>query len=752
MPAADDRVIAAPPPLELWAGLECTLNRVGDRQHDQLALTGHYDREEDLELLAALGIRTIRYPVLWERIERGLSDDEAWSLTDRRMAQLERLGIDPIVGLVHHGSGPLDTSLLDPRFAERLAAFAGRVAARYPWVRRFTPVNEPLTTARFAGLYGVWYPHEQTPGAMLRALLTQIRATRLAMAAIRAVRPDAQLVQTEDLGKTHTTRTLAYQAAFENERRWLTFDMLGGRFDRGHPLRDYAHWAGIGDDEIDDAIEDGCPPDILGINHYVTSERWLDDRLDRYPAHTHGGNHRHRYADVEAVRALPDGTAGPRALLGEAWDRYHLPLAVTEAHIGCTREQQLRWLDEVWHAALDARAAGADIRAVTAWAAFGARDWSSLVTELRGDYEPGLFDIRAPRPRPTALSRMARALATTGEFEHPALGGAGWWHHPHRITYRVADGSDSAHDPAPRAPGPARVARRRHDSPAPVLITGAGGTLGRAFTRICAERGLAARAFPRRELDITDRGAVDRALDETRAWAIVNAAGWVRVDDAEQDPHGCYAANVAGAATLAAACAERDVRLVTFSSDLVFDGAKGAPYVESDAPAPLGIYGRSKAEAEVRTRLLLPLALVVRTAAFFGARDDWNFVVRTLRSLAAGEPIDAAEDLVVSPTFVPDLVHAALDLLIDGEHGVWHLANEGATTWADLARDVARLAGCDESLVRGRGSSELGFTAPRPRNSALASERGSLMPPLARSLERCVAALAGATVRAALHA
>jgi len=738
MPAAapGDRISR----LELWAGLECTLNRVGDRQHDQLALTGHYERENDLALLASLGIRTIRYPILWERIERGVAEDEAWAFTDRRMAQLRELGIDPIVGLVHHGSGPLDTNLLDAAFATRLAAFARRVAERYPWVTRFTPVNEPLTTARFAGLYGAWYPHQRSPGAMLRALLIQLRATRLAMEAIRSVIPGAQLIQTEDLGKAHATRALAYQAAFENERRWLTFDMLTGRFDRGHPLRDYAHWAGISDDEIDDALGDGCPPDLLGINHYVTSERWLDERLERYPAHTHGGNHRHRYADVEAVRVLADGTAGPRVLLAEAAERYRLPIAVTEVHIGCTREQQLRWLDEVWHAALDVRAAGADIRAVTAWAALGSRDWSSLVTELRGDYEPGLFDIRAPRPRPTALARMASALATGASFVHPALDGAGWWHQPGHASYR-GDGTGLHEGAAGRDP---HRARRVKAPGAPLLVAGAGGTLGRAFARACADRGLAVRALRRRELDITDRAAVDRALDESGAWGIVNAAGWVRVDDAESDPSGCTWANVAGAATLAAACAEHEVRLLTFSSDLVFDGEKGAPYVESDQPAPLGVYGRSKAKAEARTLALLHSALVIRTAAFFGARDDANFVARTLRALAAGDEVDAADDLVVSPTHVPDLVNAALDLLIDGEHGIWHLANAGATTWAALARDVARIGGFDESLVRARPAAELGFAARRPRNSALASERASLMPPLGGAVERCVAALLAA--------
>src|SRR4051794_23078771 len=174
-------------PLELWAGFECTLNRVGDAQHDQLELSGHYDRLDDLDRLAALGVRTIRYPILWERIVSGKPDGEAWSWTDARMRRLRELGIEPIVGLVHHGSGPFGTSLLDDGFAEGLAAFARVVAERYPWVPRYTPVNEPLTTARFSALYGIWYPHVAGDAAFLRATLNQVRATRLAMTAIRDV-------------------------------------------------------------------------------------------------------------------------------------------------------------------------------------------------------------------------------------------------------------------------------------------------------------------------------------------------------------------------------------------------------------------------------------------------------------------------------------------------------------------------------------------------------------------------------------
>ena len=111
-------------PLELWAGFECTLNRVGSAQHDQLALLRHYVRRDDIDRLAALGVRTVRYPMLWERIERGEPDGRPWEWTDQRWPRCAPSGSTPIVGLVHHGSGPIGTSLLDDEFPERFAAFA----------------------------------------------------------------------------------------------------------------------------------------------------------------------------------------------------------------------------------------------------------------------------------------------------------------------------------------------------------------------------------------------------------------------------------------------------------------------------------------------------------------------------------------------------------------------------------------------------------------------------------------------------
>jgi dTDP-4-dehydrorhamnose reductase len=417
------------PSLAMWAGIECTVNRVGDRYFDQLVRTGHHARVGDLDLIAELGVRTVRYPVLWERhAPRGLPAAD-WSWSDERLGRLRALGIEPIVGLVHHGSGPAHTSLVDERFPEELAAYARAVAARYPWVTRFTPVNEPLTTARFSALYGHWFPHARDDASFVRALLVQCRATALAMRAIREVIPGAELVSTEDLGSTQSTPRLAYQAAFENERRWLSLDLLCGRVDRAHPLRQWLVKAAAGDAMIEEVLEElaarPCPPSIVGLNYYLTSERWLDDAWQRWPAWSHGGNGQHRYADVHAV--LAGKMLGLAPLLQAAWERYRLPLAITEAHLGGTRDEQLRWLVDIYNAASRARGAGVDVRAVTAWSTFGCYDWHILVTREDGCYEPGLYDIRGPSPRPTALARAVRALAAGTRPDHPVLAAPGAW-------------------------------------------------------------------------------------------------------------------------------------------------------------------------------------------------------------------------------------------------------------------------------------------------------------------------------------
>lgn len=703
---------------EVWAGVECTVNRVGDRYHDQLKRGGHEHRPDDIGRLAALDVTAVRYPVLWER---HTADPGEWDRTDDRLARFRSLGVTPILGLVHHGSGPSHTSLADPHFADGLAAFAAQVAERYPWADAYTPVNEPLTTARFSGLYGIWYPHGRSDNAFARCLLNQCQAVALAMRAVRAVNPAARLIQTEDLGQSHAPPALAYQTEFENARRWLSWDLLCGRVDRRHPMRGYLRWAGVPDGDIDWFRDNPFPPDVLGVNYYVTSERYLDPRLELYPPGLHGGNGKHTYADVEAVRVLAGGTAGVGSILRQAWERYRLPVAVTEAHLGCTREEQVRWLADVWRAACGARAAGSDVRAVTAWSAFGAHDWDSLVTQDRGSYEPGVFDARTDPPRPTAVATVVKQLAATGEPDHPVLDAPGWWRRPERLLF--PDGP-----PAPEVPAvkPAR----------PLLVTGGAGPLGAALLRACARRGLAVVAPPRAELDITDPRSFAAAVESMRPWAVVNAAGFGKVDAAESAAERCRRYNAHGPAVVAAACAARSVPVVTFSTDLVFDGQANRPYTEDAAPAPLSVYGAAKAEAERRVLAAHPGALVVRAGALFGPWDARNFLARALAALKAGEPFAAADDLVTTPAYLPDLVNEVLDLLIDGECGLWHLAPPDPMTWADLARVAAERARLDPAGVVGRPAESFRWPAPRPAYSALGTGRGVLLPPLADGLAR----------------
>jgi dTDP-4-dehydrorhamnose reductase len=720
-------------PLEMWAGIECTVNRVGDEYFDQLERNGHAKRLDDLELFAELGIKKIRYPVLWEKIAPHGLETADWSWADERLEKLHKLGITPIVGLVHHGSGPRNTSLVDPEFPQKLAVFARAVAERYPWVTYYTPVNEPLTTARFSGMYGHWYPHGRDPLTFVRALLGECQAIALAMKAIREVNPDAKLVQTEDLGKTHTTPKLVYQAEFENERRWLSFDLLCGRINQTHFIWEYLCNCGISEAELEAAAKNSyCPPDIIGINHYLTSERFLDENLEIYPTWTHGGNGKDKYADVEAVRVCAEGTAGAYILLKETWERYKLPIAVTEIHLHCTREEQLRWFYEVWNAANKLQDEGVDIRAVTAWSLLGSYDWNSLLTRSVGYYEAGVFDLRSPNPRPTAIAKLVADLAYGRQPNHPLFETPGWWRRPERLEYPAVS---CFHEGCGTEVVPA--------ASRPLLIIGAKGTLGKAFARLCELRGITYRLLTRQEMDITDAASVNAVFAELKPWGVVNAAGYVRVDDAEREPHVCLKINTEGAEILATACAQHNTALLTFSSDLVFNGAVTNPYVETDTVAPLNVYGCSKVLAEKLVLQANPASLVIRTSAFFGPWDEYNFVTIALRELSAGNTFVAAEDAVVSPTYVPDLVHASLDLLIDGESGLWHLANKSASAqltegiaWADLAKLAAKQAGVSISSLVALPAQELGWIAPRPSYSVLGSSRGEIMPCLDSAMSR----------------
>jgi dTDP-4-dehydrorhamnose reductase len=703
-------------PLELWGGVECSVVRIGDAYRNQLIDTGHSARFADLDAMIELGIKGVRYPILWETVAPESPTELDFSWHDKRLEHLRAKGVKVIAALVHHGSGPRYTNLLDPDFPDLLADYAAKVARRYPWIEYWNPVNEPMTTARFSCLYGHWYPHRTDIDDTFRALVNQCLAIKRSIEAIRKIAPGARLLPTEDVGKTFATETLQYQAEHENERRWLTFDLLAGRVVPGHAFYRWLRNKAATEDVLSELATGAGKPDMIGFDHYVTSERWLDHRIRRYPGVAAGSNGQHRYVDVEAVRvAKLQKQLGPGLRLKETWERYNIPLAITEVHHGCTRDEQVRWLNQVWSEAESARADGVDIRAVTLWALFGMMDWRSLLTRREGAYDVGGFDTRSEIPRPTLLAKTAAKLGRGEKVDHPVLDLPGWWKRPGRTYARPA------YDMLPRVP--VRAAR-------PILITGASGTLGQAFSRICAHRGLRHIVTTRADLDITDEASIAAALERYKPWAIINTAGFVRTWEADEKFDECLAINATGPELLGFACKSAGIPLVTFSSDLVFDGKLGRSYVEPDDPAPVCSYGRSKAEAEQRLMAVDADTLIIRTSAFFGPWDRYNFLFNTIEKLKRAEEVVVSDRTIVSPTYVPDLVHATLDLLLDGETGIWHLTNQGAVSWHDLAKEAAAAANLDRSVIRLVRPAEDSHDA----DTSLSSRRGLLLRPLDQAI------------------
>lgn len=718
--------------VELWGGVECTVNRIGDRFLDQWRRSGHAERTTDFDRIASLGIRTLRQSVLWERVAPDRMSQCDWSQSDEALGILSELQIEPIVGLLHHGSGPSYTHLLDPRFPQKLARYAREVAERYPHVRMFTPVNEPMTTARFSALYGHWYPHARDPRSFALAFLNQIKGTVLAMREIRDSVPDAMLVQTEDLGKTYATEELQDQAEFENDRRWATWDLLCGTFDGSNRLYRYFRKLGIEESELVWFRENPYPPGILGVNTYVTSERFIDHRLDRYPMHTHGGNGKQSYADVEAVRVLAGGIDGPRGLMEEVWKRYRRPFAITECHLNCTREEQVRWLLSVWEAANDLRETGVGVKAVTAWSLFGAYDWNSLLCEDTGCYEPGAFDLRGPLPRETALGAVLRRLAFGKDPQVAWTDGPGWWDRPIRLEHPpvvLPQRRTTAKGPEPD---------RKKGVSSPILIVGAGAA-ARAFGEACETRGLLYRQLAWPEVDCSHPTSIEAIFGEHMPWAVVNATGTECIEDADRNAASCFRENTLAAMLLAHECARRQIRLLALSTDQVFDGKQTEPYVESDMPWPTGNYGRSKWEAEYRIVESGADALIIRAGACFGPQDKAGFLVEVAEATRNGRLFGAPDDRIVTPAYLPDLADHALDLLQDGEKGLWHLAHPEPVSWFQFARLAACAMGTDASRVRSTSSAGKSGSV---HSLALTSERGNPMPSLENALARWATASA----------
>jgi dTDP-4-dehydrorhamnose reductase len=407
-----------PSRLEIWASPEPTVARVDRlRWRDQLHETGHDERDDDVDRIAALGVKATRYPVLWEKVAPAHPDARDYGWAERRLRGLAERGVEPIVTLLHHGSGPAYTSLVDPAFPALFEEYAAATAARFPWIKRWTPINEPLTTARFSTLYGTWFPNGRMDDpAFGRAIVNEALAFARAARRIRDRIPDATFLLTEDLQRFFAAdERIAAYVEHKRERMFLSCELLQGRIVDGHPMHRYlVEDCGISRADLAELEREPSPPDLMGWNYYPNSERWLASIDDG------------RHENVGLVDVAPD-VMDMRAALRDAYRRLRLPFALSEVHVFGDERERARWMLSRYADARAVAMEGIPIVAFGAWAAFGMVDWVSLLCRSERVCEDGIYTCGRPgvAPRPTLVAEVVAELAAGRVPAMPP--DEGWW-------------------------------------------------------------------------------------------------------------------------------------------------------------------------------------------------------------------------------------------------------------------------------------------------------------------------------------
>jgi dTDP-4-dehydrorhamnose reductase len=254
-----------------------------------------------------------------------------------------------------------------------------------------------------------------------------------------------------------------------------------------------------------------------------------------------------------------------------------------------------------------------------------------------------------------------------------------------------------------------------------ILVTGAAGMLGRDVMLAAGNAGHQVVGFGHSELDVTNAGAVSAKLEAERPAVVINCAAWTDVDGAEEAEEAATVVNGEGAGNIAAAAAAVDASVVYVGSDYVFDGSKGAPYVETDQTGPISAYGRGKLAGEEKTRAANKRHFLVRSAWLFGTAGP-NFVETMLRLAADHGEVLVVRDQVGSPTYTWHLAYGIVRLIEGVEFGIHHMAAAGACSWYEFAREIFEQANV-ECKVMSATTEMLGRPAPRPPYSALVSQR-----------------------------
>jgi len=387
-------------PFVFATGIECSAPVVANGvRHDQLLSTGHWTRfAEDASLIRRLGIPWVRYGIPFHVVARepGRFD---WDWTDRALEALREQGVAPIADLLHFGVPDDITGISDPRLLGRYEAFVEAFVERYPWIRWYTPVNEPYITALFSGRKGYWNERGTDDAAFVRALDVTIECALRGAAVIRSAVPDAVFMQSDACDRySPASRNAAALAALLSEQVFLGFDLTLGR----EPSPAILAWLDTnGMDEarvasfLDRAVEG---PFVVGLDYYDGNERMVDadgaTRSDRSPR-------------------------GFASMARQWLDRYGLPVMLAETNM--VSERAVAWLDRCWDDILALRAEGEPVVGFCWYSLTDQIDWDIALREFRGKVNPlGLVDLsRKLRPVGHRYAELAREVTITGL---PAIG------------------------------------------------------------------------------------------------------------------------------------------------------------------------------------------------------------------------------------------------------------------------------------------------------------------------------------------
>ncbi len=397
-----------PVTMEFLTGFESTF--MPDQDMDVLETTRHLDHfHHDLELVAAAGIHTLRYPVPWHRIEREAGSYD-WSWMDAVMRSLADLGLDPIVDPIHHTSFPawLDQGFLDDRFVEAYTGFVQAFADRYPWVRRYTPFNEPMPTTLFCADQGIWKPYARHERHWLRMARNVAFAVARVSRLLKQGNPNIEIVHVDTCEAHHAMDAKSEPwARYLNQRRFLLHDLILGRVNQEHPL----HWFveehglsvedGISEADLDWLAENPARIDVLGLDYYAHAEQQFHESGSNIPSLA-------PYGFAEVAR--------------QYIEYFNLPIMLTETNIRGYVSDRLSWLKYMVEQSELLVAQGADLRGFCWFPFIDSTDWDSLLSCACNHLDPvGVYWLDEDRDRHASefsdvYAALARGQITSREI------------------------------------------------------------------------------------------------------------------------------------------------------------------------------------------------------------------------------------------------------------------------------------------------------------------------------------------------